>query len=43
MKEMGLRCKVVKAYKATTDSSHREPVAENILDRNFTVEEPNKV
>ncbi len=43
MKEMGLRCKVVKAYKATTDSSHGEPIAENLLDRNFTVDKPNKV
>jgi putative transposase len=43
MKEMGLRCKVVKAYKVTTNSKHSEPVAANLLDRNFTVGEPDVV
>ena len=32
-----------KKWKVTTDSAHREPVAENILNREFTVDAPNKV
>jgi len=43
MKAMGLKCKMVKRFKVTTDSNHSEPVAENLLNRNFTVSEPNKV
>lgn len=35
MKEMGLRSKVWRKHKVTTDSSHKEPVAENILNRDF--------
>jgi len=30
-------------FKATTDSKHNWPVAPNILERNFTVHEPNKI
>ncbi len=36
MKKNGIRSKTVKKYRATTDSNHNLPVAENILDRNFT-------
>ncbi len=43
MRENNLRCKCVKRYKTTTDSRHSEPVAENLLDRNFTVDAPDKV
>ena len=43
MRENNLRCKYVKRYKTTTDSRHSEPVAENLLDRNFTVDAPDKV
>ncbi len=43
MKEMGLRCKSIRKFVATTDSRHKEPVAANLLDRKFTVPEPNKV
>ena len=42
-KKLGIRCKQVKKFKATTDSSHNLPVAENILEQNFEVTEPNKV
>lgn len=35
MREMGLRSKVWYKHKITTDSSHKEPVAENILNRDF--------
>ena len=40
MKENGIRSKVTKKYKATTNSRHHLPVAPNILDRNFTAEKP---
>lgn len=43
MKEMGLRCRSTRKFIATTNSNHKEPVAPNLLQRNFTVSEPNKV
>jgi len=43
MREEGLKCKTVKKFVVTTDSKHNEPVAENLLDRNFNVPAPNKV
>lgn len=42
MKEQGIKSVIKKKYKVTTDSSHKYPVAENVLDRNFTVEDKNK-
>jgi len=42
-KKLGIRCKQVRKFKATTDSKHNLPVAENILGQNFEVREPNKV
>lgn len=41
--KLGIKCKQVKKFKATTDSGHKMPVAENIVDQNFDVTEPNKV
>lgn len=35
MKAMGLRSKVWRKHKITTDSSHKESVAENLLNRDF--------
>jgi transposase-like protein len=35
MREKGLTSKVVKKYKATTNSNHNLPVAENLLNREF--------
>ena len=35
MQEKGLRSKVVKKYRATTNSKHNLPVAENLLNREF--------
>ena len=43
MKEMGLRCRTIKKFVVTTDSKHNEPVAPNLLDRQFTVSTPNTV
>ena len=43
MRRAGLRAKTVKKWRATTQSHHRLPVAENTLNRQFTVEHPNRV
>lgn len=42
-RENMLYCKQTKKYKATPDSDHKLPVAENILNQEFTAEAPNKV
>ena len=42
MRENGLKSKVVKKYKATTNSKHNLPVAENILNREFTATQRNQ-
>jgi len=42
-KKHGIRCKQKRKFKATTDSKHTLPVAENILDQHFKVAAPNKV
>jgi putative transposase len=36
MKKHGIRSRIRRKYKATTDSNHNLPVAENILNREFT-------
>ena len=41
MKKAGLQSKHKKKFKATTNSKHSNPVAPNILNRNFTVNKPN--
>ncbi len=43
MRKHGIRAKTKKKFKATTDSNHKEPVAENLLDRQFDVKRPNTV
>lgn len=43
MKEMGLRCKIQKKFVITTDSNHKEWIADNLLDRNFNPSTPNTV
>jgi len=42
MRENNILPKTVKKFKATTNSNHNYPVAENILNRNFTVSAPCK-
>jgi len=42
-KAHGIRCKQVKKFKATTNSNHSLPVAENLLEQNFAAEAPNQV
>jgi putative transposase len=41
MRALGLRCNYAKKFVPTTDSAHTEPVAPNLLDRNFTAPAPN--
>lgn len=43
MRELGIRAKSARKYKATTDSNHRLPVAPNLLERRFETEGPNRV
>jgi len=43
MKSMNLKVKQKRKYKATTDSKHSLPVAENLLDRQFYPEAPNQL
>jgi putative transposase len=43
MKAMGLVVKAKRKYKVTTDSKHRLPVAENVLNRAFSPAAPNQV
>lgn len=42
MRANGIRSKVVRKYKATTNLSHNLPVADNILNQNFTTSKPNE-
>jgi putative transposase len=43
MRELGLRSKLSRKFKVTTNSKHNYLVVENVLDRNFTVAVPSKV
>ena len=42
-KKLGIRCKQKKKFKATTDSKHAYPVAENLLGQQFETTAPGKV
>ena len=42
-KKLGIRCKQKRKFKATTNSKHRLPVAENLLNQQFKVSRPNTV
>jgi hypothetical protein len=42
MKQNNIRSIIKKRYKVTTDSSHKYPVAANVLNRNFTTKAQNK-
>ena len=41
-RKLGLRCKQRRKFKATTDSRHSLPVAENLLDQRFEAEAPSQ-
>jgi len=43
MRENGIRSKMKKKFKATTNSKHDHPVAKNILNREFSPKAPNMV
>ena len=42
-RELGLHCKQKRKFKATTNSNHNLPVAENVLDQTFAPAVPNQV
>src|SRR3989304_2261921 len=42
-RKLGIRCKQKRKFKATTNSKHTLPVADNILEQQFKVTAPNKV
>ena len=42
MKQAGLKVRCKRKFKDTTTSSHRLPVAQNLLERNFEAAEPNQ-
>ena len=43
LRRQGLRAKAAKKFKATTNSNHSLPVAENLLKQDFTAQMPNQV
>jgi len=42
MRKHGIRAKTKRKFKATTNSKHKLPVADNVLDRNFEPDAPNE-
>lgn len=42
-RELGIRCRQKRKFKATTNSNHNLPVAENLLNQTFTPSTPNEV
>jgi putative transposase len=42
-RKLGIRCRQKRKFKATTDSRHKLPVAQNLLGQRFKVYAPNKV
>ena len=42
MRQAGIRAKTARKFKHTTDSNHKRPVADNVLDREFDVGGPNQ-
>ena len=42
MQEEGLKARVRKRYKVTTDSNHDQPIADNLLKQEFRAERPNQ-
>lgn len=43
MRQYGIKAKTKRKFRATTNSKHSFPVAENLLNRRFEVEAPNRV
>jgi putative transposase len=42
MQEDGLKARIRKRYKVTTDSDHDQPIADNLLQQDFTATRPNE-
>lgn len=42
MRRFGIRSKLKRKFRKTTDSGHSERISPNLVDRNFTVSKPNK-
>jgi transposase InsO family protein len=42
-KKLGIRCKQIKKFRATTDSQHTLPVAANLLEQKFEASAPNEI
>jgi putative transposase len=42
MKQLNIKARCKRRFKVTTDSQHALPIADNILDRNFTATEPDQ-
>jgi len=42
MKDKGLRARRARKFTVTTDSNHSQPIAENLLNREFDAEQPNE-
>jgi transposase InsO family protein len=42
-RELNIRCRQKRKFKATTNSNHKLPVAENLLEQTFTPSAPNEV
>jgi transposase InsO family protein len=42
-RDLGIRCRQKRKFKATTNSNHDLPVAENLLQQHFTAQAPNEV
>lgn len=42
-RELGIRCRQKRKFKATTNSNHNLPVAENLLNQTFTPSTPNEL
>jgi putative transposase len=42
-KQLGIRCKQTRKFKATTNSNHGLPVAENLLQQDFSTPRPSQV
>jgi putative transposase len=43
MRQLGVAAKTRRKFRCTTDSNHDQPIAENIVDRQFEPEAPNQV
>jgi len=42
-RNLNLRCRQIRKFKATTDSKHRFPVVDNLINQNFITDAPDKV